>query len=172
MSRTLIIRLVAILVVVASLAAIGLQLRSTGQPQFPRASEADLMLQAEQDGMRFLMHFDGGAWRSFPPATRVVWSTIRFEVLATAFNGAGLAAAPGPMDPTADELAAAYRDIGVHEAVPVFAEYGRLRESATPSASDLSAWKTGFLALGGRIAEARRTYLQAHIGEITAAMAR
>lgn len=172
MNRTLIIRLVAILVVVASLAAIVLQLRGPEQPRFPRASEAELLQQAEHDGMRFLAHFDGGGWRGFPPATRVVWSTIRFEVQATAFNGAGLASAPGPLDPTADELAAAYRELGVPEAEPVLADYGRLRNGAVPAAADLAAWRSRFLVLNGRITAARHAYLTAHGGEITAAMVR
>jgi hypothetical protein len=172
MSRTLLIRGVAILVVVASLAAIAFQLRSDEQPQFPRPSDAELMLQAEHDGMRFLAHFDGGGWRGFPPAARAVWATVRFEIQATAFNGAGLAAAPGPLDPTVDELVAAYRELGVPQAEPVLADYGRLRSGPSPTAQDWADWRSRFQALSGRIAEARRTYLAAHLGEVAAAMAR
>ncbi len=172
MNRTFLIRSIAILVVVASLAAIAFHLRNDERPSFPRASEAELMLQAEHDGMRFLMHFDGGDWRSFAPAPRAVWSTIRFEVQATAFNGAGLAVAPGPLDPTAEELAAAYRELGVPEMEPVLVEYGRLRSGGIPAAADIAAWRPRVLALGDRIAAARHVYLTAHAGAVTAAMAR
>jgi len=172
MSRTFLIRFVAILVVAASLAAIVFQLRGADQAQFPRASGDELMRQAENDGVRFLMHFDGGAWRGFPPATRAVWSTIRFEVQVTAFNGAGLAAASGPLDPTPDELVEAYRELGVPEAEPVLADYSKLRSAPAPAAADLAAWRSRFLELSGCIAAARHAYLTAHAGEITAAMAR
>lgn len=171
MSRTLLIRAIAVLVVVASLAAIILHLRGEEKLQFPRASEEEMMQQAEHDGMRFLMHFDGGGWRGFPPAARVVWSTIRFEVQVTAFNGLGLASASGPMEPTADELVEAYRELGVPEAEPVLAEYGRLR-SADSAAEEFSAWRPRFLTLTGRISDARKAYLTANVGDVMAAMSR
>jgi len=167
MNRTHLIQLIAVLVILASIAAIALHLREDPPPDMPRLTEAELREQAEHDGAQFLMHFDAGDWRGYATPARVVWSTIRFEVQVTSFDGAALAST-SEMEPTPGELIEAYLSLGVTEAEPVLKVFAETHQDP----AKIAAWRGSFLALGARIAEARRAYLDANLPVVSAAMVR
>lgn len=172
MNRTLLIRLLAVLAIVISVAMVVRQV-SAGEaaPVFPRMDDDALVLQAEHDGARFLSHFNGGSWRSLPAPARHVWSTLRFELQATMFDGIALHP-PDALAPTVAELEEAYQALQVPEMVPLLATYGDILAGHEPAAADLGLWRGRIQKLGAQLTDARRTYLQANLPVITGAMAR
>ncbi len=167
MNRKNLVQLLAIPVLVGSVIAIMVNLRGDRLPDLPRLTDAELRQQAEHDGGRFLMHFDGGGWRSYATPAQVVWSTCRFETQATVFGGASLAS-PSPIEPTPEELIEAFRTLGVPEAEPVLQAYAKTAYDP----AKIAAWRGSFLALGARIAKARHAYLDENLPVVMAAMVR
>lgn len=99
------------------------------------------------------------AWdfRWMPLPWQHVWSTLRFE------RGSG---PPGPDNPTYDEVAAAYRAMGLDEVAGQALRLGEALAGGERHAAQAKACITAIGAARPGILAARRAYLEAHRQEL------
>lgn len=100
-----------------------------------------------------------GQWdfRWMPAPWQHVWATLRFE------RGSG---PPGPESPTCDEVAAAYRAMGLDEVAGQALQLGEALAGGESHAAEAKACVKAIGAARPRILAARRAYLEVHRQEL------